>query len=139
MRIVWAIPCGWARPSSTPGRLDVFDCQIDSVVVGTLGTEVEFDVAFRIAGSAADFSVEHSVQVTLSDPQLNELNVLSLPVIPRVPARHRLPGYELSAHDGARVSFQPDREGGYDLSFALDGAPEHRHKATISVKLLDSN
>jgi len=139
LRIAWAIPCGWVRPSSTPGRLDLFDCQIDSVLVGSLGTEVEFDVAFRLAGAATDFAIEHVVQVTLSDPQLNELNVLELPVLPRVPSPHRLPGYELSAHDGARISFQPDREGGYDLSFALDGEPDHRHKATISVKLLDSN
>ncbi|MDX6681990.1 MAG: hypothetical protein QOG94_2029 [Solirubrobacteraceae bacterium] len=138
MRIVWAIPCGWARPSSTPGRLDLFDCQIDSVLLGFLGTEVEFDVAFRLAGSAADFAVEHVVQVTLSDPQLNELGALDLPVFPRVPAPFRLPGYELSAHDVARISFRPDREGGYDLSFALDGEPDHRNKATIAVKLLAS-
>lgn len=139
MRIAWAIPCGWVRSSSTPGRFDLFDCQIDAVLVGSLGTEVEFDVAIRLVGSAADFADEHLVQVTLSDPQLVDLDVLDLPVLPRVPAAHRLPGYELSAHEGARISFQATSQGGYDLSFGLDGEPDHRHKATISVKLLESN
>jgi hypothetical protein len=96
-------------------------------------------VAIRLVGSEIDFAEEHLVQVTLSDPQLEALNVLDLPVFPRVRAAHRLPGYELSAHEGARIAFQPSSEGGYDLSFALDGEPIHQHKATISVKLLDSS
>lgn len=139
MRIAWAIPCGWVRRSSAAGRLDLFDCQIDTVLAASRATEVEFDVAIRIVGTQADFAEQHLVQVTLSDPQLVELNVLDLPIFPLVPAPHRLPGYELSIHDGARIAFRPESEGGYDLSFALDGKPEHRLKATISVKLLDSN
>lgn len=99
------------------------------MLVGAPGTEVQFDVAIRLVGPEADFADEHLVQVTLSDPRLVELGVLGVPVLPRVRAPHRLPGYELSAHEGARISFRPDIEGGYDLSFALDGQPEHRHKA----------
>jgi hypothetical protein len=75
--------------------------------------------------------------VTLSDPQLVDLDVLDLPVFPLVPGPNRLPGYELSTHVGARISFQPRSQGGRDLSFALDGQTEHRHKSTISVKFID--
>ena len=118
--------------------MDLFDCQIDAVLVGSLATEIEFDVAIRLVGSVADFAEEHVVQVTLSDPQLVELNVLDLPVFPLVPAAHRLPGYELSAHVAARIAFHANSEGGYDLSFALDGQIQHRHKSTMGIKLLDS-
>ena len=41
-------------------------------------------------------------------------------------------------HASARIAFSPASEGGYDLSFALDEKPpDHRHQATISVRLLD--
>lgn len=139
MRIVWAIPCKWARPSSAPGRLDIYDCQIDTMTVGT-GDEVEFDVAIRLSGPQEDFAKDHSIQITLRDSELVELQRLDLPIFPIVPAAHRLPGYELSLHTGARVAFLPEGEGAYDLSFALDGEPpEHRLNAPIAVRLLDSN
>lgn len=139
MRIAWAIPCGWARNSSTPGLCDLFDCQKDTVLVGELGTEIEFDVVIRVVGSEADFAREHSVRVALS-AQLAEVKAIDVPVPLLVRARHRLPGYELSTHVGARIAFSPGSEGGYDLTFAVDGGePDHRHDATISVRLLDSN
>jgi hypothetical protein len=138
LRIAWAIPCGWVRRSSTPGRPDLFDCQIDTVQAASPTTEVEFDVAMRIVGTQEDFAAEHLVQVALSDPQMKVLHVFDLPIFPLVPAPHRLPGYELSLHDGVRIAFRPESEGGYDLSFALDGKPEHRLNTTMSVTVLSS-
>lgn len=138
MRIAWALPCRWVRAGGTPGLLNLFDCQLDTVVVDSLGSEVEFDVAIRLRGSADDFAKEHAVRIALS-VELAEVAALDLPVLPIVPARHRLPGYDLSNHVGARIAFEPSSEGGYDLSFALDGKPDTRHNTTISVRLLDSN
>lgn len=120
MRIVWAIPCRWARPSSAPGRLDIYDCQIDTVTVGA-GEDVEFDVAIRLSGPQEDFEKQHSLRIVLRDSELVELRQLDLPIFPIVPAAYRLPGYELSQHTGARVAFLPGSEGAHDLSFALDG------------------
>lgn len=71
----------------------------------------------------------------LSDPGLVELGRLQLPVGVRVPAPTHLPGYELNAALGARISFTAESEGGYDLSFALDGEAQHQHKTTVSVVL----
>lgn len=78
------------------------------------------------------------VQVVLSDPQLEGLGTLDMPIEPRTSPRGRIPGYEINANIGVRIAFEPDQEGGYDLSFALDGEAQHRHKTTLSV-LLDSN
>lgn len=120
------------------GLLDLLICQIDSIVVDELDTEIEFDVAIRLVGPERDFADEHVVQVVLSDPQLESLGALDLPVPPRIPDRYHIPGYELNHNVGARITFQPEQEGGYDLSFALDGEAVHRHKTTISVVLADS-
>lgn len=134
MRIAWAIPCGQAhRPS--PGRLDLYECNIDTVVVASLGTEVEFDVAIRVVGTESDFATRHVVQVIFRDPQLVVLQTLDLPVPLLVPGPHRLPGYELSTNVGAQVAFHPAMEGGYDLSFALDGIVDARCSATIAVEV----
>lgn len=138
MRIVWALPCRWVRAGGTPGLLNLFDCQLDTVLVDALGSEVEFDVAIRLRGSQQDFAKEHTVRIGLS-AQLAEIAALDLPVLPIVPARHRFPGYDLSNHVGARIVFEPSSEGGYDLSFALDGKSDNRHNTTISVRLLDSD
>lgn len=138
MRIAWAIPCGWVRVRGD-GLLDLLICQIDSVVVDQLDTEIEFDVAIRLVGPERDFAEEHLVQVAVSDPQLGSLGVLDLPVPTREPGRYHIPGYELNHNLGARIAFVPGQEGGYDLSFALDGEAAHRHKATISVLVADSN
>jgi hypothetical protein len=53
----------------------------------------------------------------------------------RVPGPNHISGYEINADLGARIASYPDRERGYDLSFAGDGVPDHSHKATISVVL----
>jgi hypothetical protein len=73
------------------------------------------------------------VEVVLSDPDLVELGRLELPVAPRRPAATHIPGYEINHSLGARVAFTADREGGYDLSFAVDKQAQHRSKTTISV------
>ena len=55
MRIAWAIPC--ARVRSRPdGLLDLLGCQLDSVVLESLPTEIEFDVAIRLVGTEHDFT-----------------------------------------------------------------------------------
>jgi hypothetical protein len=108
------------------------------VVVDRLGSEVELDVAIRLRGSADDFANARTVRITLS-VALVEVAALDLPMLPIVPARHRFPGYDLSNHVGAQIAFEPSSEGGYGLSFALDGKPDTRHNTTISVLLLDSN
>jgi hypothetical protein len=115
------------------GLLDLFGVQIDSVLTTTLPVSVEFDVAIRLVGPPQDFATAHMVDVLLTGPELDALGELSVPVPPRKPGRTHLPGYELNAHVGARITFDADAEGGYDLAFALDGEPEHRQKATISV------
>ncbi len=69
----------------------------------------------------------------LTGPEMEVLGELSIPVTPRRPGSGHLPGYEINAHVGARIAFDADAEGGYDLAFALDGETEHRHKTTISV------
>lgn len=96
---------------------------------------VQFDVAIRLVGPVRDFEASHVVDVVLSGPELEVLGELPIPVPPRKPARTHLPGYEINAHVGARIEFEAESEGGYDLAFALDGQPEHRHKTTISVVL----
>jgi hypothetical protein len=138
LRIAWALPCRWVRAGGTPGLLNLLDCQLDTVVVDRLGSEVELDVAIRLRGSADDFANAHTVRIALS-VALVEIAALDLPVLPIVPARHRFPGYDLSNHVGARIAFEPSSEGGYDLSFALDGKLDTRHNTTISVLLPDSN
>lgn len=133
MRIVWAIPCKWARPSNVAGRWDIYDCQIDTVAI-TEGDEVELDIAIRVCGTAEDFGTDHSIQIALRDSELTEVASLVLPIFSIVPAKDRLPGYELALHTGARVSFVPDGEGAFDLSFALDDKhPDHRLNAPIAV------
>lgn len=121
------------------GLLDLLGCQIDSVVLASLPTEIEFDVAVRLVGPEQDFAANHLVQVVLSDPQLEELGALDIPVSPRAPSASHIQGYEINYNVGARIAFEPDQQGGYDLSFALDGEPQHRHKTTISVIVRDSN
>jgi len=119
--------------------VDIYDGQIDTMTVGA-GDEVEFDVAIRVSGPQEDFARDHSVQITLRDSELVEIKTLELPIFSIVPASHRLPGYELSLHTGARVAFLAPGEGAYDLSFALDEKPaEPRLNAPITVRLLDSN
>lgn len=113
--------------------MDIIGAQIDSVVVDDLPVDVEFDVAIRLVGTIQDFAVPHAVQVSLSDPELALLGNLDIPVPPREPAVTRIPGYEINSHVAARIKLPGDAFGGYDLSFALDGEPAHRHKATISV------
>jgi hypothetical protein len=115
------------------GLLDLFGVQIDSVLTTTLPVSVEFDVAIRLVGPPQDFETAHVVDVLLTGPELDVLGELSIPVAPRKPDRTHLPGYELNAHLGARIAFDGYAEGGYDLAFALDGQPEHRHKTTLSV------
>ncbi|MEA2370991.1 MAG: hypothetical protein QOH12_1385 [Solirubrobacteraceae bacterium] len=107
-------------------------------MLSSLPTEIEFDVAIRLVGPEQDFAESHLVQVVLSDPQLAGLGTLDIPIEPRTSLPGRIPGYEINANVGARIAFEPDQEGGYDLSFALDGEAQHRHKTTLSV-LLDSN
>jgi len=105
------------------------------VVTTTLPVSVVFDVAIRLVGPPQDFETAHVVDVLLTGPELDVLGELSVPVPPRKPDRTHLPGYELNAHVGARIAFEPHVGGGYDLAFALDGEPEHRHKTTLSVVL----
>jgi hypothetical protein len=125
--------------ANTAGRVDIYDGQIDTMTVGA-GDEVEFDVALRVSGPQEDFATDHSLQITLRDSEVVEIKKLELPIYSIVPASHRLPGYELSLHTGARVAFLPPGEGAYDLSFALDERPaEPRLNAPITVRLLDSN
>lgn len=119
------------------GLLDLLGCQIDSVVLPELPTEIEFDVAIRLIGREEDFADEHLVQVVLSDPQLEALGTLD--INPRAALPTQIPGYEINANLGARIGFEPYDEGGYDLSFALDGEAQHRHKTTLSVILRESN
>lgn len=138
MRIAWAIPCVRVR-RRTDGLLDLLGCQVDSVVLPSLPTEIEFDIAIRLVGQERDFADEHLVQIALSDPQLEGLGVLDVPVYPRTALPTRIEGYEINANLGARVAFEPREPGGYDLSFALDGEPQHKHKTTISVIVADSN
>jgi len=137
LRIAWAIPCVRVR-SRPDGLLDLLGCQIDSVVLSSLPTEIEFDVAIRLVGPEQDFVEPHAVQVVLSDPRLEGLGTLDIPIESREPSPSRIPGYEINANVGARIAFEPDQVGGYDLSFALDGEAEHRHKTTLSVVLGDS-
>lgn len=134
MRIAWAIPCVRVR-TRADGLLDLLGSQIDSVVLPSLPTEIEFDVAIRLTGPEQDFAQEHLVQVVLSDPQLEAIGTLDLPVYPRAALATHIPGYEINANLGARIAFEPYDEGGYDLSFALDGEAQHRHKTTLSAIL----
>jgi len=121
------------------GLLDLLGCQIDSVVVESLPTEIEFDVAIRLVGTEQDLAEDHLIQVVLSDPQLVELGALDVPVLPRSASRSHIPGYEINHNVGTRIAFEPDQQGGYDLSFALDGKAQHRQKTTLSVILAESN
>jgi len=110
------------RVRSRPdGLLDLLGCQIDSVVLPSLPTEIEFDVAIRLVGPEQDFADAHVLQVVLSGPQLEELGTLEVPIDARAPLPSHIAGYEINANVGARIAFEPEHEGGYDLSFALDG------------------
>lgn len=117
------------------GLFDLVAAPIDSVVVRTLPVEVEFEVAIHLRGPELDFETRHVVEVVLTGPDLREDGRLQIPVGVRVPGPNHIPGYEIHANLVARIVFYPDREGGYDLSFALDGVPDHNRKATISVVL----
>lgn len=97
--------------------------------------DVQIDVAIRIVGTVQDFREHHAVRVTLSGPDLVELGRLVIPVPPRDRATSHFPGYEINAHLATRISLPGDTIGGYDLSFALDDEPEHRHRSTISLVL----
>ncbi len=132
MRIAWAIPCLRVRARS-PGLLDLFGAGVDSVVVDSLPKDIQFDVAIRLVGTVQDFESPHTVEVVLSDPQLVEVGRLQIPVDPRAPAATHIPGYELNHVIGTRIDFEADMAGGYDLSFAVDGQAQHRHKVTLSV------
>jgi hypothetical protein len=101
--------------------------------VDGLPKDIQFDVAIRLVGAVQDFETAHTVEVVLSDPQLVEVGRLDIPVDPRKPPATHIPGYELNHAVGARIDFEADVAGGYDLSFAVDGKAEHRAKATISV------
>ncbi len=132
MRIAWAIPCLRVR-SRAPGLLDLFGAGVDSVVVDELPKDIQFDIAIRLVGTVQDFESSHTVEVVLSDPQLVEVGRLQVPVDVRTPTATHIPGYELNHAIGARVDFEADMAGGYDLSFAMDGQAQHRHKTTLSV------
>jgi hypothetical protein len=102
-------------------------------VVGALPKDIQFDVAIRLVGTVQDFESSHNVEVVLSDPHLVEVGRLQIPVDARAPGATHIPGYELNHAIGARIDFEADMAGGYDLSFAVDGHAQHRHKATLSV------
>jgi hypothetical protein len=122
------------RVRTRPGGLiDLLGAQVDSVVVESLPKDVQFDVAVRLVGAVQDFEDRHLLQVTLSDPELTEVGSLPVLIAPRAPAETHIPGYEINHTTGARIDFEADKYGGYDLSFALDGEPQHRHKTTISI------
>jgi hypothetical protein len=115
------------------GLVDLAAAQIDSVVLESLPRDLQFDVAVRIVGAVQDFEASHLLQVALSDPQLVEVAMFDVPIEPRAPAATYIEGYEINHHVGLRIDFEADQLGGYDLAFALDGQPEHRHKTTLSV------
>jgi len=119
--------------------LDLFGVQIDSIVAARLPVSVHFDIAIRLVGAPEDFETAHRVDVLLTGPDMDVLGELPIAVEPRRPGRGNLPGYELNAHVGARIAFDADAEGGYDLAFSLDGEPEHRHRTTVSVVLNPSS
>jgi len=132
VRLAWAIPC--ARVRTRPGGLlDLLAAPIDSVVVEGLPKDIQFDVAMRLIGTVQDFEEPHVLQVVLSDPQLEQVGVLDVPIAPRSPKPGHIPGYEINHNVGVRIDFEADQLGGYDLSFALDGSAQHRHKTTVSV------
>lgn len=132
MRLAWAIPCARVR-TRAGGLLDLLAAPIDSVVVEEVPKDIQFDVAMRLVGTVHDFEEHHLVQVVLSDPQLEQVGVLEVPTAPRSPKPDHIPGYEINHNVGVRIDFEADEYGGYDLSFALDGSAQHRHKTTISV------
>lgn len=136
--MVWAIPCVRVR-GRPDGLLDLLGAQIDSVVVDSVPKDVQFDVAIRVVGPEQDFQGHHLIQVLLSDPQLVEVGALDVPIPPRTPTESHIPGYEINHNIGLRIDFEADQLGGYDLSFALDGQTQHRHKTTLSVVAVDSN
>jgi hypothetical protein len=107
VRIVWAIPCKWVRPANTPGRVDIYDGQIDTMTVGA-GDEV--DVAIRVSGPQEDFAMDHSLQITLRDSEVVEIKKLELPIysIVRIPPVARLRA-ELAHWCASRLS--PSRRG----------------------------
>ncbi|MCP9491007.1 MAG: hypothetical protein MSC31_14210 [Solirubrobacteraceae bacterium MAG38_C4-C5] len=115
------------------GLLDLLAAPIDAVVVEGLTKDIQFDVAMRLIGTVQDFEEHHLLQVMLSDPQLEQVGVLEVPIAPRSPKPGHIPGYEINHNIGVRIDFEADQYGGYDLSFALDGYAQHRHKTTISV------
>ncbi len=117
----------------TGGLLDLLGAQIDSVVVPALPTDVQFDLAVRIVGTEQDFQERRLLQIVLSDPQLEEVGAFDVPILPRVPAPSRIPGYEINYHLAARIDFEADQYGGFDLSFAIDSEPQHHQKTTMSV------
>lgn len=102
-------------------------------MVESLPREVAFDLAIRLVGPLQDFQVRHELQVVLSTPQLVELGAFDVPVDPRAPTPTHIPGYEINHHLAARIVFDAQEYGGYDLSFALDGQVAHHQKTTISV------
>ena len=136
--MVWAIPCMRVR-RRPPTLLDLIGVQIDSVVVDSIPKDVQFDATIRLVGPKRDFRDDHLIQVVLSDPQLVEAGALDVPVRPRTATTNHIPGYEINHHVGVRIDFEADQPGGYDLSFALDGHPQHHCKTTLSVVLPDSN
>jgi hypothetical protein len=105
------------------------------VIVAELPRDVQFDLAVRLVGTVQDFEGLTLLQVALSGPDLSEVEggFLDVPIEPRAPAPTHLPGYEINHTLGLRVDFPAFAYGGYDLSFALDGQPQHRQKTTISV------
>lgn len=118
-----------------PGLIDLLGTQIDSVVLDPVPEDITFAVAIRVVGTEQDFEQEHAVDVVPTAPDLRELGRLSIPIEPGVPPAGRIAGYELNRHVAAQVVLPADTRGGYDLAFGLDGVPDHRHRATISVLL----
>jgi hypothetical protein len=115
------------------GLVDLLGAQIDSLVVPSLPEDVEFDLAIRIVGTERDFQRPHLLQVVLSDPDLVEVGAFDVQIEPREPAPSHIAGYEINYHVPARINFEADQYGGFDLSFALDGEAAHALKTTMSV------
>lgn len=132
MRIVWAIPCR-GLIAVGDGTLVIQGAQIDSVVVSDLPVELQFSVAIRVVGRADEFGAPHRVSVTLTGPALDHIQTLDIPIVPREPTLHHIPGYELNCHLGAQILMTADELGGYDLSFAVDDEPQHHVRTTLSV------
>lgn len=95
MRLAWAIPCARVR-ARAGGLLDLLAAPIDSVVVEEVPKDIQFDVAMRLVGTVHDFEEHHLLQVVLSDPQLEQVGVLEVPIAPRSPKPDHIPGYEIN-------------------------------------------